>query len=305
MVAFAAVRAFAVPLLAVLTSVGACTVSTNDDRPPPASEADPGVPPTGTPPAASSDASAPAKDAPPSGPCDVAVTAPPASLGLDPFYAKWIDADGLPVIGSTKPADAALRQACRIVRQMLSFRPELRTKMIEKKARISVMARTELTTDIPEHADLYTAFPGTDWDKRARGLGGTVDRPATSCAEENLLCDATDPYKGENILVHELSHGIYHLGLVFVDTTFEKRLQSAFDTAIAAGKWKDTYAATNIDEYFAEGVQDYFDTNIESVPTNGIHNQVNTRAELLAYDASLHALVAEVFGPAVWTPTCP
>ena len=44
--------------------------------------------------------------------------------------------------------------------------------------------------------------------------------------------------------------------------------------------WANTYAATNEQEYWAEGVQSYFDTNIEAIPSNGIHNHVNTRAEL-------------------------
>jgi hypothetical protein len=237
--------------------------------------------------------------------CDAPIAAPPASLGLDPFYAKYLDAGGIPIIGSTKPSDLALRVACRIVLQMTSFRDDARLQMIAHHARVSVMARTEVTTDVPEHADLYTAFPGTDWNTRARGLGGTVDRPATSCAEENLLCDATDRYVGENILVHEFAHGMVNLGVVFADKTFLPRLKSSYADAIAAGKWKNTYAGSNVDEYFAEGVQDYFETNIESVPSNGIHNEINTRAELETYDPKLFALVAEVYGPAVWTPGCP
>ncbi len=236
--------------------------------------------------------------------CDSAVVAPPSALGLEPFYVKYLDADGIPVIGSSKVSEAAVRQACRITRKMLGFRADVREQMKVHRARISVMARTEVTTDIPEHSDLNQAFPGTDWNKRARGLGGTVARPATSCAEENLLCDATDPYVGENILVHELAHGMVNLGVVFADKTFQARLDDAFAKAIAAGKWKNTYAATNVEEYFAEGVQSYFDTNLEAVPSNGIHNEVDTRAELLAYDPTLHALIAEVFGPDVWTPIC-
>ena len=238
------------------------------------------------------------------GACDLPIAAPPADLGLDAFYRKHLDANGVPVISSDKASDAALRAACRITRTMISFRADVRAQMIAHHARVSVMARSEVTTDIPEHADLYTAFPGTDWNVRARGLGGTVDRPATSCAEENLLCDATDRYVGENILVHELAHGIANLGIVFADKSFLSRLKSAYNAAIAAGKWGNTYAGSNVDEYFAEGVQSYFETNIESIPSNGIHNEVNTRAELASYDPTLHALVAEVFGPDPWTPGC-
>lgn len=237
--------------------------------------------------------------------CEAPIVAPPATLGLAPSYAKYLDASGIAVVGSARPSDAALRQACKIVTKMVSFRVDVRDEMIAHRARIAVMARTERTTDVPEHADLYEAFPGTDWNVRARGLGGTVERPATSCAEENLLCDRTDPYVGENILVHELAHGMVNLGAVFADKTFARRLRAAFDDAIAAGKWKDTYAGSNVDEYFAEGVQSYFDTNIAVTPPNGIHNEIRTRAALATYDPALHGLVAELYGPERWTPTCP
>lgn len=237
--------------------------------------------------------------------CDAAIAGPPAPLRLASFYAKYLDAEGIPVVSSSKVEDRTLRVACRIVRRMVSFRADVRTQMVMHKARVAVMARTEVTTDIPEHADLYTVFPGTDWNTRARGLGGTVDRPATSCAEENVVCDKTDRYAGENILVHELSHGIQNLGLAFADKTFVPRLKSAHADALANGKWKNSYAGSNPDEYFAEGVQSYFETNIEAIPSNGIHNEINTRAELATYDPKLHALVAEAFGPEEWTPGCP
>ncbi len=285
--------ALVLPLLAFVP-IAACTIVSAEGEPSPdASSADD----------AAVDSSV--ADASSSPSCDSVVTAPPASLGLDPFYLKYLDADGIPVIGSSKVSEAAVRQACRITRKMLGFRADVRQQMKVHRARIPVMARTEVTTDVPEHADLNKAFPDTNWDTRARGLGGTVARPATSCAEENLLCDAADRYVGENILVHELAHGMVNLGVVYADTTFQSRLDDAFAKATAAGKWKNTYGGTNVEEYFAEGVQSYFDTNIEAVPANGIHNEVNTRAELLGYDPALHALIAEVFGPEVWTPTCP
>ncbi|MBK8214400.1 MAG: hypothetical protein IPK71_11680 [Myxococcales bacterium] len=153
-----------------------------DAASPPTADAAPGV-----------DASAP--DAPIATGCDAPIAPPPAALGLSPFYKKHLDATGLPVVASDKVSDGALRQACRIASKMLSFRSDVRAAMTSKKARLAVMARSEVTTDVPEHADLYQAFPGTDWNVRARGLGGTVARPATSCAEENLLCDTKGPVR--------------------------------------------------------------------------------------------------------------
>ncbi|XXY23068.1 hypothetical protein WME88_25985 [Sorangium sp. So ce216] len=229
----------------------------------------------------------------------------PSELGLDPFYKKYIDAMGIPVISSEMTPDAALLRACSVVVRMLGHRDDVRQAMIANHTRVAVMAETEVTTDIPEHSDLYEAFPGTDWDTRARGLGATPARPASSCAEENVLCYPSDPYIGEDILVHEFSHAIAIMGIAFAEPTFDRELADAFEGALQAGKWENTYAATNKDEYWAEGVQDWFDTNIESIPGNGIHNEINTRAELRDYDRPLHDLIARYFADDAWRPTCP
>ncbi|WP_437336034.1 hypothetical protein [Sorangium sp. So ce394] len=229
----------------------------------------------------------------------------PPELGLDPFYKKYVDASGIPVVSSERPPDAALLRACSVVVRMLGLRDDVRLAMIENRTRVAVMAETEVTTDIPEHSDLYEAFPGTDWDTRARGLGATPARPASSCAEENVLCYPSDRYTGEDILVHEFSHAIAIMGIAFAEPTFNRELEEAFEGALAAGKWANTYAATNKDEYWAEGVQDWFDTNIESIPGNGIHNEINTRAELREYDRPLYDLIARYFADDAWRPSCP
>lgn len=229
----------------------------------------------------------------------------PPELGLDPFYKKYVDAAGIPVISSEKPPDAALLRACSVVIRMLGHRDDVRQAMIANRTRLAVMAETEVTTDIPEHSDLYEAFPGTDWDTRARGLGATPARPASSCAEENVLCYRSDPYRGEDILVHEFSHAIAIMGIAFVEPTFNRELTNAFEGALRAGKWANTYAATNRDEYWAEGVQAWFDTNLEAIPPNGIHNEINTRAELREYDRPLYDLIARYFPDDAWRPSCP
>ena len=158
-----------------------------------------------------------------------AMSAPPASLGVDPFYKKHTDALGIAILSSEKVPDAALLVARDIVIHMLAKRPDLRTEMLKKKMRVGVMAQSESTTDIPERRnnkkprrDDPRLTPGeranydngigkmTDkeyWDRRARGLGGNP----TTCAEENLLGYPGTRYYGENIFVHEFSHAIMAL----------------------------------------------------------------------------------------------
>jgi alpha-glucosidase len=122
------------------------------------------------------------------------------------------------------------------------------------------------------------------WDKRARGLGGKL----SSCGEENLLNLRGDRYRFENILIHEFNHAVHRYGLRKVDPTFNKRLLAAYSRAMDAGLWKDTYVATNHSEYWAEGVQAYFDC---MRPQFG----ANTREKLRKYDPGLFALVDEVY----------
>jgi PKD repeat protein len=226
------------------------------------------------------------------------ITAPPSNLNLNPFYKKYIDADGIPVISSDKVPDDALFRVRIMAQAMLKKSPAVRTKMISYRARIGIMGKNEVTTDIPEHAFLAND-PNTDWDKRARGLGGTVAVPISTCAEENVLCYTDDPYRHEDIFVHEFAHAIHLMGIRYVDPDFDKNLKNAFDQAKAAGKWVRTYAGTNTEEYWAEGVQSWFNCAAQADPPNGVYNHVNTRVELMAYDRGLYDLLL------AWLPEDP
>jgi cyclophilin family peptidyl-prolyl cis-trans isomerase len=217
-----------------------------------------------------------------------------AQFKLDPFYQKYVSARGLPVVGSSNVTDYALHEAAWIVEQMLSSRPEILSVMASNQTRLAVMAYNEYTTDIPEHRDLKSRV---FWDRRARGLGATPSAPAVSCGEENLLAYPQDPYSTENICIHEFAHAIHEMGMSSVDPTFDRRLREAHRQATNQTLWKGTYAYTNPYEYWAEGVQCWFDDNREN---DALHNHVNTRVELKSYDAGLAALCHEVFGDGPW-----
>ncbi|MCC7377461.1 MAG: peptidylprolyl isomerase [Verrucomicrobiales bacterium] len=215
-------------------------------------------------------------------------------LGLADFYQKQISVDGFPILGSAKVSNFALLEASSIVQRMMTHRPEVLRAMATNRVRLAVMAATEYTTDVPEHASLE---PRVYWDRRARGLGATPSAPAVSCAEENLLCFPGDPYATENILVHEFAHAIHETGLNTVDPTFDSRLAQAFHSATNSGLWRGTYASVNKEEYWAEATQSWFDDNREN---DALHNHVNTRAELRAYDPAVAQLCQEVFGDLPW-----
>jgi cyclophilin family peptidyl-prolyl cis-trans isomerase len=215
-------------------------------------------------------------------------------LGLDAFYQKCLEVDGLPVVSSAGVSDAALREAAWILHHMLGTRGDILRAMADNDVRVVVMAWNEYTTDIPEHRHLR---PKVYWDRRARGLGASRRVPVVSCGQENLLCYPGDPYARENLLIHEFAHAMHATGLPEVDPAFDEKLRAAYENARANSLWPDTYAIANRSEYWAEGVQCWFDDNREN---DALHCHVNTRAELKAYDAELASLCADVFGDGPW-----
>lgn len=221
---------------------------------------------------------------------ELRVTEPPKSAGLDPFYKKYLDLNGLPIVSSDKVSDYALKEAAFIISRMLEGRRDIVDALIANKVNVAVMATSERTCDIPEHRDLK---PASYWNRRARGLGG----PTVSCGEENLLNLPGDPYDAENVLIHEFGHAVHNQGLAKVDPDFNRKLKAAYDDALAKGLWKGTYAATDVQEYWAEGLQSWFDTNRHD---DNVHNHVHTRAQLKEYDPGLAALIAEAFPKNEW-----
>jgi hypothetical protein len=226
---------------------------------------------------------------------------PTAKDGIPAFYTQVVYAQGYPICASAKVSPYALKEAAYLADLMLAKRPDVREAMIASGSRLCILAHNEFTTDQPEWAWLekvpVAGFEGISTkhyrDARARGMGGSHTDPFCSCAEENLLAYEGDPYAAECILIHEFAHNIHLRGLANVDPAFDSRVKTAYDASMKAGLWKGKYASVNHHEYFAEGVQSWFDNNREN---DHDHNHVNTRVELLEYDPGLAALCQEVFG---------
>lgn len=239
------------------------------------------------------------------------VAPPPTAIGVDTFYKKYTDAYGIPIVSSGKVPNDALLMARDVVNYMLVKRPDVRTALIGQKARVLVMAETEMETDLPERSnwkkptkddrrltpgerDTYDKPGGIAsmsdreyWNKRARGMGGTV----TSCAEENLLGYPGTRYYGENILVHEFSHNIMN-ALRRCDTVLYNKILAAYQVAKEAGMYKGQYAINTSAEYWAEGTQWWFWSNFEFYDGD---KRVQTPDDLKTYDPTLYALLDEVY----------
>lgn len=226
---------------------------------------------------------------------------PQGRNGVPAFYTQHASANGFPIVASARVNPYALKEAAYLVNLMLANRPDVRQALIQSGARLCLMAHDEYTTDLPDFAFLarekvagFENLSGKDyWDARARGTGGSETDPFCSSAEENLLGYPGDPYEKECILIHEFAHCLHLRGLVNVDSSFDRRLREAYDRAMKAGLWQGKYASVNHHEYFAEGVQSWFDNNR---PPDHDHNHVDMRRELIEYDPALAAICREVFG---------
>lgn len=232
--------------------------------------------------------------------------APPA----DPFYAKRLDAAGIPVLSSARAPDDALQAARDIVEGMLAHRPDLARVLVQQGYRVAVMAPDETTTDLPEQRG-WTRPAANDprltrcerkhyperigrltdrqyWDARARGMAG----PLTSAGAENLLAGPGDRYHGENILVHEFAHDVL-AAIRVMDPALYRRIGRAYAGALAAGRWRDEYASTTVDEYWAVGTQFWFNSG-RLVAFDTIH--ILSDADLARYDPPLAAALREAYG---------
>lgn len=232
------------------------------------------------------------------------ITMPPVSLkqwlegkesNLDTYYRKYIDADGFPIVASRFVADSALVQTKMIVLKMLSRVPDAKVAMLKAHFRVGVIGAREKVTDMPENRMMNIWWPGTDWDARGRGYGATEWLPLMTCGEENIikLPNGNDRYLYESIMVHEFAHNVDY-GLRKGRVGFEKELLDAFAYAKANGLWSGTYSMENDAEYFAEGVQAWFDTCNMYVFINGTRVKLKTREQLRTYDTRLFDLLSKI-----------
>jgi hypothetical protein len=234
---------------------------------------------------------------------------PPPALCLEPFYAKYLDSGGIPVIGSARVPDSALERTGAIVAEMLASRPDLRAELVREGVRIGIIAADEAITDLPENRgwkkpargdprltscelkyyDRIAAVSDRDyWNARARGIGGAF----TTVGAENVLAERGDRYFGENILVHEFSHAIL-AAVRRADPALYRGAERAYAEAKAKGRWKGDYAAVTLDEYWAEGTQFWFNDN--KLARLDEADIVSDR-DLQRYDPALYKVLEKAYG---------
>ncbi len=209
---------------------------------------------------------------------------------LEPFYQQWIGIRGFPVIASAQVNPYAIKEAAWLVWQMIGHRPDVLKVLANHQQRLSVLSVDEALLDLPEFERVKggTRFLGAY--TRDIVCGPCL---AVTASEEMLLRpDSSFPH----FLIHEFAHIIHH-GLKRIDPTFDGRLKAAYEDAMQKGLWRDYYAASNRDEYWAEATTSWFNATQS--------NAVNTREDLKTYDPQLARLLAEIYDDGDWRYTPP
>ncbi len=238
------------------------------------------------------------------------VTAPPARFKIDPYYTRFTWAREFPVLGSGQVSDEALLRANDTIRKLFAYRQDVLKALIADGARLVVLSRKEKLSDLPEFKESKDKA-GFD---AVRYLHYTAGLKLMVVPEENVLGLPGEPFAGRCMVVGVLARALhqvtgsrpvladfdqrrdkqqYELRVKRLDVDFDQKLRKAYETATGKGLWKGTAAARDRVEYWAAGVEAYFDAAGDGQPPNLADRPVTTREALKAYDPDLYELVDE------------
>ena len=213
---------------------------------------------------------------------------PPLSIGLDMFYQKYLDVGGVAVVAPSEVSDEKMVQAREIISGMISGivsdRPELLEVMKAYRTRIAIYKYSHeagAVIQLPEFRPLGSDLLGASVKSSSGWIGGVP--------EEDAHCER---------FMHEFAHLIHFA----IETqpggpVFESRLLAAYQAALNAGMWTDTYASVSHFQYWAETVKYWFG---ESLPATLAADYAN----LADYDPEVAELIEEVFGDATVPSYC-
>jgi hypothetical protein len=238
------------------------------------------------------------------------VIAPPAKFNVDPYYSKFSYAREFVVLGSKHVSDEALLQANDTIRKMFAYRHDILKAMIADGARLVVLGRAEKLSDLPEFREAARKESFDEvryWDYAPRGKLMVVP-------EENVLRLPKEPFAGKHMVVSVFAKGLYQvcgtrpaqpqgfgkgqkqqyeLRVKPLDIEFGNQLAKLQEAARAGKLWRGTPADRDRAEYWAAGVEAYFDAAGAGFPPHAADRPITTREALKSYDPALFALVDE------------
>jgi len=238
------------------------------------------------------------------------VIPPPTKWKTHPYYSKFTYAREFPVLGSKHVSDEAMLKANDTIRKMFAYRHDILKAMIADGARLVVLGRKEKLSDLPEFKEERAKAAFDD----ARYLDYAPNRKLLVVPEENVLRSPSDPFAGKNMVVSVFAKGLYYvtgqrpeqagfdkkgakqqyeLRVQRLDIEFDRRLRKLHDDARSNKLWQGMPAGSDPVEYWAAGVEAYFDAAGAGLPPRNADRPITTREALKSYDAGLFGLVDE------------
>ena len=184
------------------------------------------------------------------------------------YYNRYIDAEGIAIVGNAAIEDKHYIEARTIVLTMTAKHPELRDRLLARLGFYMIIYPVQFEDNKVPELYLYSNLLGTP----VVTLGScrqsaSLETPTVSgyCFASvtgggKRLTKSTDPHEYTYMMtfVHEFAHAL-ETEIRRLDPNFENRLKQAYDTSIALETWGlGSKAAVNWAEYWAEGVVYWF-----------------------------------------------
>ncbi len=171
---------------------------------------------------------------------------PPPHLNADPYYQKYLNASGIPILAPESVPDEELRRTQATLLGMVADRPALLDVLASQNTRILLYDREKGgLAQLPEFVD-YS-------DSNVSGLFGETSYGAAVAAP------AMTTYHCNETLIHEIAHALDHAirtqdWNANREPGFKQARNQTYLGAMKAGLWAGSYESTLSHEYWAEMV---------------------------------------------------
>jgi hypothetical protein len=238
-------------------------------------------------------AAAEAKNCPPPRSDAPAVSAPPEKFPA--FYQKYVDANGIAIVGDSGVCDRSLQLAYLIVLHMLSKRPDIQQTLAMRGAHISLVSEGHNVLSTPEFATLPAR------DRLQCGVTGFVRNPTVALCEDNLIGFDDRSKRHVSELIHEFGHLIMNVG---VDKATHDTIDAAYQHAVEQRLFlpnqakPPSYAMSNAMEFWAMATMAWFSASDWRAPFNSDHEK--NRKTQAAHDPEIDAILRQVYPEDDW-----
>ncbi|MXZ42894.1 MAG: SH3 domain-containing protein [Caldilineaceae bacterium SB0666_bin_21] len=181
-------------------------------------------------------------------------------VAVPSYYAQFLQSGGIWIKAPGQVDPRALHTAADRVELMLArVRHGIPDCLADAGAELAIYPGDSHVTDLPEFADLQGQLDevGDPYDTYL-GLGGIPGQPVSGVPENNLLALLDDGDIWSDVTIHEFAHLIQNLCFTPAEHV---QIDALYDRTKRLGRFEDTYAMLNVEEFFAVFTTVYFNAS--------------------------------------------